>query len=170
MIFLKSKRGYTLLELLIAMSAGAAVLATISFLWISITRSTSRLQTKSILTTETHRIGALFINELRHSSAVLECTPSNIRFVSGDGIDTVSYSFQYDSLFRNGRALHSPFPGFSINQCELQRSSDSKYLGTNDQFPSELLTIFIVGTLKRIPPLYDTLIAQARIRMVVPHS
>lgn len=123
---IKNRQGFTLLEVLVAMSISAMVVALAFGSWAAISRHTNRLERARLLDTEARRIAVGIGNEARRSPCVLVAGPDQIRLVSAITFDTVAYSTDGSQILRNDvpvviRSPHSRVTAFSVENLSALR-------------------------------------------------
>ena len=90
-------RGLTLIELIIALSLAATLIASVYYFWTFLNRHTYTHTQNAQLTVESHRIVNTLLTHLQRASTILSFDISSIQFVTSRG-DTLHYSFDGDSL------------------------------------------------------------------------
>jgi prepilin-type N-terminal cleavage/methylation domain-containing protein len=97
-------RGLTLIELIIALSLAATLIASVYYFWAFLNRHTYTHTQNAQLAVESHRIVNTLLMQLQRASTVLSFDIASIQFVASQG-DTLRYSFDGDSLRINGTPL-----------------------------------------------------------------
>lgn len=103
---IKKKRfGFTLIELVVAMSMTAIVVGILFVVWNNFTIHVIKQQRKSVLNAEVNRISQSITSQIRRSPSVLALHSNGITYISPFNSDTIGYEFFADVLLKNGKAV-----------------------------------------------------------------
>jgi prepilin-type N-terminal cleavage/methylation domain-containing protein len=122
---MKSHKGITLLELIVAISLSAVVLAAIFFAWRFIERHTVVQSRKAVFYSEADRISRSVTEEIRKCKLVTAFSGHSITFIKNPSGDTIRYDFESLQLTRNGIALESRAPTAHVNDFAVIKNQES---------------------------------------------
>jgi prepilin-type N-terminal cleavage/methylation domain-containing protein len=100
-----NRKGFTLLELMVAIAVSGLVVALAFGAWIAVTHHTERLDRSRMLDVEARRLAVSMANELRRTPAVVRLEPQAVGYVSKISFDTVVYSTDGAGLLRNNEPV-----------------------------------------------------------------
>ena len=98
---MRSKHGFTLIEILVAVSLGVLIIGMAFGFWNFVNRHTITQTQKSSLLSESHRIGRQISDQLRQSTGVIEWDREHVVYVSGKTGDTVNLVYTDNCLMQN---------------------------------------------------------------------
>jgi prepilin-type N-terminal cleavage/methylation domain-containing protein len=142
------KAGVTLIELVVAMSIAGIVVSLALASWTLIAKHTALEKHKTEFQSQAEQTGSLIVNAVRNSDKVLLFGKNAITFVDGRSGDTVSYSFDADTLRRNGTAVPFVTQGttvvrFSVEKDEAASAPMSRQGGLPGSWQDMVLCITV---------------------------
>jgi len=156
-----TRHGFTMVELVVAMAIAAIVISLTLASWTFISRHTTLTRRASEFHSQAEQAAFIIVNSLRTSEKVLSFDKSTITFVAGRSGDTVSYSFDNDSLRKNGTAVTFVQDGiavvkFGVERNEAASAPAARPLATPEDARDLVLTITLAmrdraGALSEIP-------------------
>jgi prepilin-type N-terminal cleavage/methylation domain-containing protein len=129
--------GFTLLEIMIAMTLIGLVVSMVFYSWCYITRHTVSIQHGSAFQAEAYRMVQSVSTEIRKSPEIISVKSDGIRFMSSNGTDTVDYEYVNDKLYRNNIPVSYISPYTFMNRFLIGMEHD--YGSSGNTF--SLLTI-----------------------------
>jgi type II secretory pathway pseudopilin PulG len=130
----------TLIELIVALAMSLIVMTIVFLSWNNISRHILVHKRKGELQTETQRLATALTNQIRKSPKILHWSANSITLLSGNGTDTVHYSYNGYELKRNGATISPSTPRSRITTFEFQ-----KEFGADAMEVSDILLEFTFG-------------------------
>ncbi|NLG19231.1 MAG: prepilin-type N-terminal cleavage/methylation domain-containing protein [Fibrobacter sp.] len=126
---MKRHQGHTLIEMILAVAIGIAVIASVYFAWTYINVHIARHSGRTQLSFETNRIISSISSQIRRSPEILKWSEQTIVFLSPSGNDTISYVYNGSNLLRNGDTVSmvksdAGIIQFSIKDLQEDRAED----------------------------------------------
>lgn len=97
--------GFTLIELVVAMSMTAIVIGILFVVWNNFNVHVIKQRRKSIMYSEMNRIAKSITSQIRRSPAVLALHSSGITYISPTKGDTIVYEFYANELLKNDKQV-----------------------------------------------------------------
>ena len=136
---MKMHKGVTLLELLVAISLSAIILAGVFYAWRFIEQHTIVQSRKAVFYSEANRISQSIAGEIRKCRQVIMVSDHSIVFTKNPSGDTVNFEFQGSQLTRNGAPVSINAPASRFADFLVLKNQESY----NDKNADLLLDIII---------------------------
>ncbi|MBN1309429.1 MAG: hypothetical protein JXA18_16030 [Chitinispirillaceae bacterium] len=117
------RAGVTLLDLTVAIVLTAIVVSIVYAAWTQINRHTLTHQRRTALRGECSRVAEALSRRLRRAEEVLAWDRTSIRFILSGLHDTVTYSYNGETLEVNGRPLAFIAAGTSVNAFSIENQN-----------------------------------------------
>ncbi|MBD3419390.1 MAG: hypothetical protein GF398_04655 [Chitinivibrionales bacterium] len=137
---LGSQRGFTILELVMAVSMSMLAVAVIFAAWRYFSVHTISNQRTSTFNVEVDRLAKSLAGRVRRSPEILAWNESGIAFIDRHTNDTVALAFYNDSLYFAEKTVKLASHGAGIVKFEIEKVSEDKLLET-----ANLLLKFALG-------------------------
>jgi prepilin-type N-terminal cleavage/methylation domain-containing protein len=136
----KNRRGFVLIELMIALILSGFVMTMVFYSWKYISDHTIMQQRKALFQAEAERIAQLIVLQIRKSPEVVRTAHSSIAFLSPTGLDTIVYEFMNGSFRKNGLELWSSDRDARITQFSIE-TEHAGLMTDSSNFVTLLLTV-----------------------------
>jgi prepilin-type N-terminal cleavage/methylation domain-containing protein len=144
--------GVTLLELIVAMFIASIVISLALTSWTFISRHTTLGKHKSEFHSQAEQTASRIVNAIRTSESVLFFDNNSILFIAGRGVDTISFTFDGDTLRENGDAVRFVTEGAKVVRFSIEKDAAASAPTERPILPGEpqdiVLTV-ILGMLDR---------------------
>ncbi len=118
-----NNNGLTLLEILVALSLGGALIATTLAFWTSINKQTTIHERRAMFESEANRITDYIANSLADASGILSLQTQAATFTNGKN-DTFTIEYDGISLLENGKQITLLQKDMVLSSFELQWPED----------------------------------------------
>ncbi|MFP4415894.1 MAG: PulJ/GspJ family protein [Chitinivibrionales bacterium] len=98
--------GFTLLEIMVALSLSSALILTVLIVWRNINTQMTTFGAQTLFESETGLIAENIMSELKRANRIISIQTDAVTFSSSKN-DTVSISFSGEDLKRNGKAIQN---------------------------------------------------------------
>ncbi len=105
--------GFTLVELVVALSITAIVITLVMFSWTFLLRHTTKQEQKAAFGAQIDLAASLIANDIQRASEVISFDNNSIAFVPVNG-DTVLYRLRNDTLVKNDTAFSPLANGVTV--------------------------------------------------------
>jgi len=122
-------RGFTLVELVIAIVMTALVVTSALYAWQSVAKHTTNERRKSILESELDAYARALVMQIRQSPRVLGYDENSISFVSAATGNACEYRFTNDTLYQDGIPVALAAQAARLNQFLVRPGDDSQLSG-----------------------------------------
>jgi len=112
-------RGFSLVELVVAIVMSTLVLGAVFSAWILVNRHTISGKRKAILQAEADRIVRSIALQIRATPAVVVWTDQSITMIAPGSNDTLVWAFDGDSLARNDTAIRFISPSARVTDFRI---------------------------------------------------
>lgn len=124
-------RGVTLIELIFAIFISGIVITGALYSWSVLAGHTTMQKRKSLFYSQAEAISSLIANDIRTSPDILEIHEKSISMLGRFSADTLTYSFDGDSLRKNKTAIpllatHARIVNFSLEKKSTQTGLEPK--------------------------------------------
>jgi len=134
------RSGYTLLELIVAMTLCAFALALLFYSWNYISNHTIVSQRKTMFQADADRSAQSIAAELRQSPEVLSVTDNGVVFLAANGVDTVTYDFSAGELLKNNFAVSCIAPRARVSRFSIEKETG---LTSNPDSKTAMITLTV---------------------------
>jgi prepilin-type N-terminal cleavage/methylation domain-containing protein len=121
---LHSKKGVTLIELIVALAMAATLTISVYYFWNNINRHTTTYTDKALFSRDANRIITSIIKQLRSATEIISFDYNTIKFISKNG-DTLAYRYDGDSLYLNESSISILSRNARISQFEIKDLNES---------------------------------------------
>ncbi len=135
----RSSSGFTMIELLVAITMTSLVLASIFFAWNTLNRQVFKQRRESLFLSDITSFANHLATQIRKSPRILFYDQTAIEFISPHNEKPVRYEFYYDELLRNDSLVTLSAQGAKITDFHID-GDDYHYA---DDLPMLLIDISI---------------------------
>jgi prepilin-type N-terminal cleavage/methylation domain-containing protein len=156
--------GFTLIELVVAMSMAAIAVGILFVVWNNINLHVITQQRKSVLYAEVNRISKSITSQIRRSPKVLALHSNGITYISPFSSDTIVYEFFAEELLKNDKPVpvtsqSAYISEFTIEEKEGQMEGTGLTLllitiALSDEFDNQVNTTSQVAA--KVKNLYES--------------
>jgi len=112
--------GFTLVELIVALSIAGITAGLVMFSWAFLARHTTLQKQKAEFNAQTELAASIIAGDVRRASEVIAFDNSSIIFLGSNG-DTVSYRLRNDSLIKNDMASPLTFFAATVAKFSVEK-------------------------------------------------
>lgn len=121
---IRSKKGVTLIELIVALAMTATLSISVYYFWNHINHHTTTYTDKALFSKEANRIITSIVTQIRSATEIISFDYNTINFISKNG-DTLAYRYDGDSLFLNDSSITIISRNARISQFEIKDLNES---------------------------------------------
>jgi prepilin-type N-terminal cleavage/methylation domain-containing protein len=114
-------RGFTLLELIVAMALCAFALSLVFYSWNYISNHTIVQQRRSLFQAESDRIAQSIAAEMRKSPEVISLSTNRVTMLAANGADTVTFEYSNGVLLKNNAPVSCLLAGGRVTQFLIEK-------------------------------------------------
>ena len=143
--------GFTLIELVVAMSMTAIVMGILFVVWNNFNIHVINQRRKSVLFSEVNRISKSITSQIRRSPSVLALHSNGITYISPTRSDTIIYEFYANELLKNDKPVPVASQSAHISEFNIEKKEEqgtesdlallSITISISDEFENEATTI-----------------------------
>jgi prepilin-type N-terminal cleavage/methylation domain-containing protein len=115
------RRGFTIVELLIALTLSGFVMSMVFYSWNYISHYTVTQQRKALFQSEANRIAQLIVAQIRKSPKVVLKSEMSVIFLSQSGLDTIAYEWTSETLKKNNVEIWCDSNSARLTQFSIKK-------------------------------------------------
>ena len=116
--------GFTLIELVVAMSMTAIVIGILFVVWNNFNLHVIKQSRKSVMYSEVNRISKSITSQIRRSPAVLPLHSNGITYISPIKSDTIVYEFYANELLKNDLPVPVVSQSAHISEFSIEKKEE----------------------------------------------
>jgi prepilin-type N-terminal cleavage/methylation domain-containing protein len=115
------RRGFTIVELMIALTLSGFVMSMVFYSWNYISHYTVTQQRKAMFQNEADRIAQLMVAQIRKSPKVVLKSDRSVVLLSPNGLDSIAYEYTEESFKKNNTEIWGDSNSARITQFLIKK-------------------------------------------------